>query len=99
MNSLKLLLIDAEGLGSLPAEQLDSISLAANDLGMTISHGISAIGVLLACAATDDDKLSADTLVDIGCLLQSLGNLSSRAANIEVRAENHSRHRDTKKGA
>ena len=99
MNILNHLLVDPESFDHLSTEKLEYIGSSANDLGMTISRGISAIGVILAGAATNDDSLGADTLVDLGWLLQSLGNLSSHAANLEGRADTHSWYRGIKKGA
>ncbi|WP_443698417.1 hypothetical protein [Pseudomonas sp.] len=100
MNVLNHLLVDLESFDRLPTEKLEDIGLAANDLGMTISHGIAAIGLILAGAAKNDDVgLNVDAVADLGYLLQSLGKLSSHAANIEGRADTHSRYRSIKKGA
>lgn len=100
MNVLKHLLVDPNSFASLPSEKLEGIGIVANDLGMTTSHGVAAIGSILASAAKNDDiGLSADTIAALGYLLQSLGSLGSYSANIEASADNHVRSRVAKQEA
>ena len=99
MTALNHLLIDLNSMEHLPTDKLEDISLAAGNLGMTISHGIAAIGSILAGAATNEDLgLNASAVADLGWLLQSLGKLISHAVNIEEAAVTHAQHRSAKQG-
>jgi len=100
MSALKHLLIDPESFGNTSTEKLKSIGSAAHDMGGTISHGIAAIGVILASAAMNEDAgLNADAVADLGWLLQSLGKLSSSVDGIKTRATSHIELRSTQKEA
>lgn len=100
MTAFNHLLVDLESFEHLPTEKLEDISLAANDLGMTIGHGIAAIGSILAGAAKNEDiGLNADTVANLGWLIESLGKLSSHAVSIEERADTHTRYRSAKQEA
>jgi hypothetical protein len=94
MKAIQRIMIDLDSIERLPMDALGDISVAANDPGMVISHGIAAIGSILASAARNDEiGLNAGTVADLGYLLQSLGKLSSHTANIEGRAGTHHRRR------
>jgi len=100
MNALKHLLIDPEYFGDASTEKLKSIGSAAHDMSGTISHGIAAIGVMLASAAMNEDAgLNTDTVADLGWLLQALGKLTSNMASIEAAASSHIELRSTQKEA
>ena len=80
------LLPDPSRLNTLSAEDLDAIERTAECEALTMAHGISAIGELLAWTA-DAGELSNDTARNIGWLLQSLGYLSGRLADVANGAE------------
>lgn len=99
MNVLNHLLVDLDSLEHLPTEKLKDIGLAANDVGMTVGHGIAAIGSILAGAAKNEDiGLNPDTVANLGWLIESLGKLSSRTVDIEERARTHVRYRSAEQG-
>lgn len=100
MNSIRRVLVDFERLNLLPTEELVGVNIAANDLSMTISRGVSAIGEILAGAALNDDiGLNTDAVGDLGKLLQSLGRLSVTLSDIEAIAGCHLRYRCDRKEA
>lgn len=64
------------------AKQLESISLSAESYGRTLGFGISAIGHLLVYAAQADSDVSAKAAINLGWLLESLGDLSVLLADV-----------------
>lgn len=100
MIALKHLLVDPEGFADTSIGELRSIGSAAHDMGGTISHGIAAIGAILANAAMNEDMgLNADAVADLGWLLQALGKLTSSVSGIEAAASSHIELRSTQKEA
>lgn len=100
MTDFKQLLIDPESFANIPTDRLKSISSAADDMGGTISHGIAAIGAILASAAMNEDAgLNTDAVADLGWLLQSLGKLSSGLDGIKTRANSSIEQRSPQKEA
>ncbi|EXF95729.1 hypothetical protein HK44_023625 [Pseudomonas fluorescens HK44] len=90
MSHLNALLITTENLGSLPDEKLRDIVLAGECVGMNLSHGIAAIGNILAvAAANEDDGLSNKAVISIGWLIETLGEMSGRVHDIEQSADWH----------
>lgn len=84
MNGLNDLLVDTNTFDSLSIEQLNTISVAAECHSMNLSHGIAAIGNILACAALNTDTgLNMDVVADLGWLIETLGNLNSKVTDIE----------------
>ncbi|MNF66107.1 hypothetical protein D3C84_478910 [compost metagenome] len=61
--------------------QLEAANRTANEYGKTLGFGISAIGHLLASAA-QNGGVEASTATDLGWLLESLGDLSARLADV-----------------
>lgn len=80
------LLPDPMDLRDYSTEQVEAIERTAECEGMTVSHGISAIGELLAFTA-DAGELSNDTARNIGWLINSLGTLSGRLVDVANGAE------------
>lgn len=80
------LLPDPSRLNTLAADELDAIERTAECEAMTVGHGIAAIGELLAHTA-DAGELTEDAARSIGWLLQSLGYLSGRLADVANGAE------------
>jgi len=100
MTDFKQLLIDPESFGNTPTDRLKSIGSAAHGIGGTISHGIAAIGAILASAAMNEDAgLNTEAVADLGWLLQSLGKLSSSVDGIKTKANSHIELRSTQKEA
>ena len=63
-------------------EQLKAAEHASESCVTTLAHGISGIGNLLACTASNSETgLNPEALTDIGWLLESLGNLISNLAD------------------
>jgi len=80
------LLPDPLRMGRLSTDDLDAIERTAECEAMTVGHGIAAIGELLANTA-DAGELTDDAARNIGWLLQSLGYLSGRLADVANGAE------------
>ena len=79
------ILLTHETITTMSADQLVSTGLASNDCASVLAHGISGIGNLLACAASNTDAgLSASAVTDIGWLLESLGTLISKLSDINT---------------
>lgn len=64
------------------AEQLQAIKCTADCHNRTLSFGIAAIGKLLVNAAQDKGSITEDTVVDLGSLLCSIGELSAKLADV-----------------
>jgi hypothetical protein len=86
------LLPDPSHLHALSTDDLDAIERTAECEAMTVGHGIAAIGELLAHTA-DAGELTDDAARNIGWLLQSLGYLSGRLADVANGAEYVLEHR------
>ncbi len=80
------LLPDPSRMSHLPTDDLDAIERTAECEAMTVAHGISAIGELLAWTA-DAGEISNDTARNIGWLIKSLGTLSGRLVDAANGAE------------
>lgn len=80
------LLPDPMVLDAYPTEQIVRICSTAECEGMSVAHGISAVGELLAFTA-DAGELSDDTARNIGWLIKSLGALSGRLVDVSNGAE------------
>lgn len=62
-------------------EQMDAVERACDRYVTTLAHGISGIGNLLACTASNGETgLSDEAVTDVGWLLESLGTLISDLA-------------------
>ncbi len=63
-------------------DELEQAGRACDQYVMTLAHGISGIGNLLACTASNGDTgLSEDAETDVGWLLESLGTLIANLAD------------------
>lgn len=70
------LLPNYEAIQKMDAEQLTRAKDAAFHSVGTLALGISGIGNLLACTASNNETgLSADAVTDVGWMLESLGGL------------------------
>lgn len=100
MNPWNDLLVSSANFDSLPTEQLEAIGRAAETNNMTLSHGISAIGNVLAVAALNEEAgLNLDVVADLGWLLESLGKLSASITDRDSAARAHRGRRNaTKQG-
>lgn len=79
-----------EEIQKMSPEKLEDISEASSKYISVIGHGVSGIGNLLACTASNGETgLSTDAVTDIGWMLESLGhlisNLSDTGTAIELR--------------
>lgn len=72
------------------AEELGAAEQASSNYVSVLAHGISGIGNLLACTASNDDTgLSATAVTDIGWMLESLGTLISNLSDTGAAAAFH----------
>jgi hypothetical protein len=98
MNPWNDLLIGIDNFDRLPAEQLEAISRAAETNNMTLCHGISAIGNVLAVAALNEEAgLNLDVVADLGWLLESLGKLSASITDRDNGARQYRNRHDATK--
>jgi hypothetical protein len=68
---------------NLTPEQLETAEYACDSTLTVLARGVSGIGNLLACTASNSESgLSAEVATDVGWLLESLGTLISNLANI-----------------
>ena len=82
------MLVAPESLTMMPAERLEALRLASDNQMHTLAHGVSGIGNLLACTASNGDTgLNADAVAHIGWMLESLGGLISNLSDTAVNAE------------
>ena len=63
-------------------DELEQAGRACDQYVMNLAHGISGIGNLLACTASNGETgLSEDAATDVGWLLESLGTLIANLAD------------------
>lgn len=71
-----------EALTSMTAEQLKAAEQASETYVSVLANGISGIGNMLACTASNNDTgLDVEAVIEIGWLLESLGTLVSNLAS------------------
>ena len=80
------LLPDPMVLNDYSDDKLEAIERTAECEALTVAHGISAIGELLAWTA-DAGELDKDVARNIGWLINSLGTLSGRLVDVANGAE------------
>lgn len=69
-------------------EQLAQAGRACDQYIMTLAHGVSGIGNLLACTASNSETgLCDEAATDVGWLLHSIGNLISNLADTSEAAK------------
>lgn len=84
----KDLLISRKAMQALPQDELDAVSRASDDYLHTLAHGVSGLGNLLACTASNGETgLSADAVTSIGWMLDSLGGLISNLSDTSTEAD------------
>lgn len=80
------LLPDPSRLTGIATEDLDAIERTADCEALTMSHGIAAVGELLAYTA-DAGELDKNTAIKIGWLINSLATLTGRLVDTANGAE------------
>lgn len=94
MSGWKGLLPTHETLRAMSAEDLEAVVNSSADNIHTLAHGVSAIGNLLAGAASNTDTgLNVDAVSNIGYLLGSLGGLISNLVDAEDNAKHYRKER------
>lgn len=79
-----------ETMRKMSAEELSAAEQASNNYVSVLAHGISGIGNLLACTASNEDNgLCATAVTDIGWMLESLGTLISNLSDTGAAAAFH----------
>lgn len=77
---------------AMPDDDLESVANSSEGNLQSLALGVSAIGNLLACTASNTETgLSVRAVTDIGFLLESLGDLLSNLIDVEDNAK-HYRH-------
>ncbi|PYD92207.1 hypothetical protein DNF23_13055 [Pseudomonas syringae pv. pisi] len=81
------LLIKRDEITAMNADDLDAVIRATDDQLLTLAQGVSGIGNLLACAASNEELgLSPDAVINVGWMLESLGALISNVAGVSAHA-------------
>jgi hypothetical protein len=79
-----------EALKNMTAEQLKAAEQATESCVTVLAHGISGIGHLLACTASNSDTgLNPAVVTDVGWLLESLGSLVGNLSDTGAAATFH----------
>ncbi|KGK23875.1 hypothetical protein [Pseudomonas plecoglossicida] len=79
-----------EALKNMTAGQLKATEQATESCVSVLAHGISGIGHLLACTASNGETgLSSAAVTDIGWLLESLGSLVGNLSDTGAAATYH----------
>lgn len=94
--SIANLLVDHEAIQHMPLDRLRSIMLAADDCNASLHNGVAAIGNVLACAAINEGMgLNADTIADLGWLLEMIGTMGASVNDLGGAANQQARRRST----
>lgn len=94
MSSWKGILPTHETLRAMSVEDLDAVVKSSANNIHTLAHGVSAIGNLLAGAASNTDTgLNLDAVSNIGYLLGSIGGLISNLVDAEDNAKHYRKER------
>jgi hypothetical protein len=81
-------------LRTMPISDLDQVVGSTVDNIHTLAHGISAIGNLLACAASNEETgLNAEAVANVGFMLESLGVLISNLVTVDENAKQYRKDR------
>lgn len=76
-----------ESMTQFSAEQLQSVEQASTTYVSVLAHGISGLGNLLACTASNEETgLNSSAVTDIGWMLESLGKLISNLSDVGTAA-------------
>lgn len=95
------MLLSQETIGAMKPERLEALRQASDNAMHTLAHGVSGIGHLLACTASNSESgLNADAVAHVGWMLESLGglisNLSDTAAHADCEINRIKRSKTTK---
>ncbi|PYD06744.1 hypothetical protein DND90_16270 [Pseudomonas syringae pv. maculicola] len=94
------LLIQRDEIAAMNAEDLDAVSRATGGQLSALTHGVSGIGNLLACAALNEEVgLSLDAVASVGWMLESLGELIGNVADVSAHAADAALRLQAKAGA
>lgn len=94
------LMIKRDEIAAMNGEDLDAVIRATDDRLLTLAHGVSGIGNLLACAASNEESgLSPDAVINVGWMLESLGALISNVTEVSAHAADATLKRQAKAGA
>ncbi|MDC3736064.1 hypothetical protein KDL27_09785 [Pseudomonas syringae pv. syringae] len=81
------LLIKNKDIAVMDTEDLDALCRATDDQLLALAHGVSGIGNLLACTASNSETgLSPEAVKNIGWMLESLGGLISNLSDTNSEA-------------
>lgn len=84
------LLPKREVIKKMSAVELKDADQSSSEYISVLAHGISGIGNLLACTASNSETgLSERAVADIGWLLESLGALISNLSDVGAEADFH----------
>jgi len=76
------------------ADELDAVIRATDEYMHNLAHGISGIGNLLACTASNTETgLNPEAARDLGWMLASLGGLISALSNVSSNTAEEVCHR------
>ncbi|WP_346397561.1 hypothetical protein [Pseudomonas syringae] len=94
------LMVKRDEIAAMNGEDLDAVIRATDDRLLTLAHGVSGIGNLLACAASNEESgLSPDAVINVGWMLESLGALISNVTEVSAHAADAALKRQAKAGA
>jgi hypothetical protein len=83
----KDLTISMECINAMELDQLEGVRQASDNYMHNLAHGISGIGNLLACAASNEDAgLNVKAVANVGWMLESLGGLVSSLSDTTAHA-------------
>ncbi|WP_116830159.1 hypothetical protein [Pseudomonas syringae] len=81
------LLIKREDIAKMDADSLDAVTRATDDRLLSLALGVSGLGNLLACAASNEEAgLSPGAVANVGWMLESIGSLISGMTDVSTQA-------------
>lgn len=94
MSAWRSILPTHDTLRTMPREDLESVVSSTVDNIQTLAHGVSAIGNLLASAASNEELgLNVSAVTEVGYLLESLGLLISNLVDVDDNAKLYRKER------
>ncbi|WP_231656355.1 hypothetical protein [Pseudomonas californiensis] len=93
-------MIRRDEITAMNAEDLEAVISATDDRLLALARGVSGIGNLLACSASNKELgLSQDVVTNVGWMLESIGELISDVAGVSAHATDATLRRQAKAGA
>lgn len=81
------LLIKREDIAKMDADSLDAVTRTTDDRLLSLALGVSGLGNLLACAASNEESgLCPSAVANVGWMLESIGSLISDVAGVSSEA-------------